>query len=661
MKYRADVDGLRALAVLPVVLYHARVWPFSGGYVGVDIFFVISGYLITGLIYNDILDGDFSITRFYERRIRRIFPALFVVIAFCFLIGFLLLMPFEFKQFAESAVAMAAFASNLLFWGQSGYFDSAASLKPLLHTWSLAVEEQFYLFFPLLLIVTSRLAKKRLVAVIAVLATVSFAFAVWEVAQHSVAAFYSPACRAWELFMGALLALWKSPTAPNRGVAEISAIAGIGLIGGSVLSYSSTTQFPGAAALLPCLGAALIIRSGESSNTFISRLLSARVPVFIGLISYSLYLWHWPLIVFSKYYLMRELSDVQTLGALVLSGLLASLSWYYVELPCRRTRGIPRRLVFGSAAVTTAVSAAAGLCVYLSLGLPQRLPPDVRRLAMGAGDSDVGQSTCDGKTPQAILDGQACTIGDTLKAGPASFALLGDSLAVALLPAIERDAEDAHRKGVILTKGGCLPLLGARLYDDYHADCPRFNAASMQFLRGHPEISDVVIVARWTIAAAGTDGVSRTGVWLTDEYSSTSSYNENKRVFVRALDRTIRKLEPHQVFLVAGYPEPLFDVPMVEALAKYLHQPATAELSRHAFDQRQAFVNDTLRQAAARYPWVRVLDLSRYLCDGNGCPVTRDGRSLYADEVHLSRYGALAVSDVFSPVFSAESERTSTR
>src|SRR5436309_10032587 len=262
LKYRSDIDGLRAIAVVPVVLYHAGVQSFAGGFVGVDVFFVISGYLITALVASEVRGGHFSLVRFYERRIRRIFPALFTVVAFSCVTASFFFMPMDFKRFGASVAAMTLFASNFLFWRQSGYFDAAADLKPLLHTWSLAVEEQFYFVFPIVLVWILRLRRNRWQAVIIVSATVSFAWSVWQVAEDPTAAFYLPLARAWELLVGSLLALSIVPAIGRRFWNEAAGIMGIGLIAWSVLRFSAETPFPGINALLPCAGAALIIHSG---------------------------------------------------------------------------------------------------------------------------------------------------------------------------------------------------------------------------------------------------------------------------------------------------------------------------------------------------------------------------------------------------------------
>ncbi|WP_254657248.1 acyltransferase family protein [Sphingobium fuliginis] len=263
--YRRDIDGLRALAVLPVLFYHVRLWPFSGGFIGVDIFFVISGYLIASIIARELAEGRFSLTDFYVRRIRRIFPALFATIAVTIIAGSQILLPLDYRALGLSAAATVLFASNLHFARHSGYFGSAAEEAPLLHTWSLAVEEQFYILFPLLMLCAFR-AGGRTRLLLGVAALLSFATALLLVDRAPVLAFYLPFPRAWELLAGALLATDMLPPLRNRWAAQLCALAGVASIGWALFGFSSATAFPGLNALYPVLGALLILHAGQSGS-----------------------------------------------------------------------------------------------------------------------------------------------------------------------------------------------------------------------------------------------------------------------------------------------------------------------------------------------------------------------------------------------------------
>ncbi|GAB4549132.1 MAG: hypothetical protein Fur002_26250 [Anaerolineales bacterium] len=359
--YRADIDGLRAIAVLAVILNHADVPLFSGGYVGVDIFFVISGYLITGIIARELTQGEFSLARFYERRVRRIFPALFAVLLFTTLAGALLYNAENFSDYGRSVIAATFFFSNVHFWKEVGYFDAPAQLKPLLHTWSLAVEEQFYIFFPLLMAALARFAKRKTVWALSALALASFAYSVYQVYfGDPSAAFYLPQTRIWELLIGCLLALFVDRLSAGIGVKNALSFLGLAFIFAPILFYSENTPFPGVAAAAPVMGAALILFSGANAQPLVNRLLSAPPMVFIGKISYSLYLWHWGFFIFAKYYLIQPLSALQTAWLLFAALAVSSLSWKWIEQPFRHTANAPRSVLFRYAAGAMALAALTG-------------------------------------------------------------------------------------------------------------------------------------------------------------------------------------------------------------------------------------------------------------------------------------------------------------
>jgi len=353
LRYRPEIDGLRAIAILPVVLYHAGVPAFHGGFVGVDVFFVISGFLITSIILTELDQGSFSLTKFYVRRIRRIFPALFFMLAACYPLAFLMLGPGEMKEFAGSVVSSALFYSNIYFWQQSGYFATAAELKPLLHTWSLAVEEQFYVVFPALAWLTAGLATRNRIWLFAAIAVASLGIAQYMVAGQSAAAFFMLHTRFWELLLGAIAALGLR-TLPAQSIAGHGAapyLSAVGLIGigVAVTSFDANTPFPGVSALLPCLGATLVLVFA-SPRHWVGALLASRPMVFIGLISYSLYLWHYPLLAFVRH--MTEKEDAALLGAACVAAVaMAAFSWRYVERPIREARGMAVRKAFGWAAL----------------------------------------------------------------------------------------------------------------------------------------------------------------------------------------------------------------------------------------------------------------------------------------------------------------------
>ncbi|OOG44663.1 acyltransferase family protein [Polaromonas sp. A23] len=344
MKYRREIDGLRALALLPVIFFHAGFQTFGGGYIGVDVFFVISGYLITSIILAEKAAGTFTLRSFYERRARRILPALFLVMLVCIPFAWLWLLPSDMKEFSASLVAVSTFSSNVLFWWESGYFDTAAELKPLLHTWSLAVEEQYYLIFPLFLMLTWKLNRTRMVWLLLAIAVVSLGLAQKGAFASPAATFYMLHTRIWELLVGALLAFYMAREAagsvkPNPQLASFASLAGLLLIVSAVLFYGKGTPYPSLFTLLPVLGAGLVILLASPEN-FAGRLLGSRLLVGTGLLSYSAYLWHQPIFAFARRKALEEPGPLAFLAMGALAFVLAYLSWRYIEQPFRKRSGV---------------------------------------------------------------------------------------------------------------------------------------------------------------------------------------------------------------------------------------------------------------------------------------------------------------------------------
>ena len=385
LNYRLDLDGLRALAVVPVIFFHAGVPPFHGGFVGVSVFFVISGYLMATLIGRGLERGDFSLAYFYERRVRRIFPALLTVLFFCAVVAAVIVPPKLFRDFGVTLVATVLFASNFAFWWKSAnYFDAPAEWNPLLHTWSLAVEEQFYVLFPLYLILVWRFGWRVRFGFTALVAFVSLVLSVWGTANAPTATFYLLPTRAWELLVGSLVAIWAMRAGATDFAREEShaidgaaGMLGLLLILGSLLFYDREMTFPGISALVPTIGAALLIHFGRNNKwNPATRLLSLAPFTFVGRISYSLYLWHWPLIVFAdKYRPFGELGTFHKIGVFAFSLVAAFVSWRWIEQPFR-TRKFPisRTVVYGAAAASIASLGVIGALAQITNGWPERVP-----------------------------------------------------------------------------------------------------------------------------------------------------------------------------------------------------------------------------------------------------------------------------------------------
>lgn len=343
MKYRAEVDGLRALAVVPVILFHAGIEHFSGGFVGVDIFFVISGYLITTILIDDLNNNRFSIVDFYERRARRILPALYFVMLSCIPFAWMWMIPSQLVEFSNSLVAVSLFVSNFLFWKESGYFESAAEEKPLLHTWSLAVEEQCYILFPIFLLLAWRYGRERVFWMIVLPAVLSLVLGEYGARKFQAANFYLTPTRAWELFSGSIAAF----IVQRRGVRKNNVLSVIGLaaIIFSIFAYDESTPFPSVYTLVPVVGVVFLILFADKS-TLPAKILSNSLFVGIGLISYSAYLWHQPLFAFARIRSVETPSSNLMLLLSVMSIVLAFFSWKYIEQPFRSKARFSRVAIF---------------------------------------------------------------------------------------------------------------------------------------------------------------------------------------------------------------------------------------------------------------------------------------------------------------------------
>jgi peptidoglycan/LPS O-acetylase OafA/YrhL len=510
--YRPDIDGLRALAVLLVVVFHTAAKLCPGGFIGVDVFFVISGYLITGIVARDIEQNRFSLSGFYERRIRRIVPALFVLLFACSAASYFVFLPQDLVQYAKSLIAAVLSYSNFFFWTQAGYFKPAYA-QVLLHTWSLAVEEQFYLLLPLTLIVLARYPRFLRPALITATG-ISFVISVWLAFKNPDAAFYMPASRAWELLTGSLLALRIVRLPNSRSAQEFLAGSGLLMIAWAAARFSSFTPFPGFAALLPCVGSALLLATGQGSGTLTSSLLSLRPAVSIGAISYSVYLWHWPLVLFVK---SGALPEIKTRGPfyvisiLLLSLLLGWLSWRFVEQPFRvgRWKKLNRPSLFRWAAIgACALFAVAGSYLFAA-GLPSRFPARAIRVAGYLNTHEnMRVGTCFITSANRFSDyNPALCTAPTDPARLSRYFLIGDSHAAALWFSLQRALP--HANIMQATASGCAPALGN--YDN--SDCGQLRRFIFETYLPQHSVDGVIMTKKWA-AEQDADKLESAIVWL---------------------------------------------------------------------------------------------------------------------------------------------------
>jgi peptidoglycan/LPS O-acetylase OafA/YrhL len=612
IRYRADIDGLRAIAVLLVVAYHIGLPGCTGGFVGVDIFFVISGFLISGILLREQATGTFSILRFYERRVRRILPALIVVLIFTFITGYFALLPHEMRELGQSILAATFSAANIFFWKSSSYFQAPALSKPLLHTWSLAVEEQFYLVFPLLLLLLHRLQRRTLKLVIVLLTLASFAANAVGVYGHAGSTFYLPHTRAWELLLGTLLALNIIPSPRTRLTRNLTALTGVALILIAALVFTSKTPFPGAAALLPCVGAVFIIAAGVTGPSAIGRLLSTSPFVFVGLISYSFYLWHWPLLLINKYEYFRQIHLAKPSLFLVMLA-AATLSWRFVEQPFRAgALKLPRRQLFATAAAAVAIVSALSAWAIASKGIPARFSPEVLALAQytesGWNDSQWNNG-CFAYVPVTTIQ-SGCLMPIP---GRPDFLLFGDSHAAHLSYGLATAFPEIDLSQA--TASNCKPLLASRQSPD--AYCRQLVAMVFDdFLRAHHP-----------------DGVLLSALWEPSD--------------AKPLAATVAYLHAAHLRVYVLGPSAAYDQPLPDLLVKSLFRNDPALPAHHltlTSAQFQAF-DELLADAALSNGAYHYISLRLIMCPASQCIDYAAPRvPLQFDATHFTNAGSLLIA-----------------
>jgi peptidoglycan/LPS O-acetylase OafA/YrhL len=652
LSYRPEVDGLRAVAILLVVFYHAGLG-FSGGFVGVDVFFVISGYLITSLILKRMTDGTFTLGDFLERRIRRIIPAGVAMVVAVMVAGWFLLLPSDFVDLSKAAVSQTVFAANIYFYKTTNYFAGASEEKPLLHTWSLAVEEQFYLLFPLFLLI---LCKRRwlwsqgaLIGVISLGVVAGFVVNMLNIGPNPIATFYLLPMRAWELLLGSLVAVVPAPpkrladtSLPLLGLLQWGGVAMI-IAAGTL--YTSETVFPGFNALLPCVGAALFIWSSspEEASTSLpgpKRFLSMRWMVFIGLISYSLYLWHWPLFAFTRYFSLEALSVSHRFGLVLLSIACAVVSYQLIERPFRRPRpGSRRSKVFLSAGASLLLMATCGLLVVATGGAPARFSERIVSY-------DRARLTRMGATslPQLALsdarEGRLPSFGSQV-AGATSVVVWGDSHAQSILPALETIAAGRPLHVAAAWFPRTPPLLNYVMKEPYSqgADTPQWSEAVLSYIEAQ-KVPHVILAARWSLhfgnlEAAGSDG-SRFNAALLDTV------------------RAVRNLGA-QVWLVEEIPGHKAD-PVKALVRKEIFGSDVSHIQGDAESlslKRQALADAKAELAAEG---VRFLDIAPMIRDEKSRKflLEKDGTLMFFDSNHLTREGAAQAAELFLAILDAK-------
>ena len=637
MQHRKDIDGLRAIAVLLVVAFHVHPREVTGGFVGVDVFFVISGFLITGLIRSGLRDGDFRLLDFYARRIRRIFPALAVVLSACVAVGWLVLFPDDYRNLGRHAAASAAFVANFTLWQDAGYFDAPSVLKPLLHLWSLGIEEQFYILWPAVMLLAA--LGRRGAPLLAACAVLIASFAVNVVVSRAdpVAAFFLPATRFWELMVGCILALVLEAGRPTSAAAysdhvrarDAASLAGSLMITLAAILIGPGLAFPGWWALLPTVGAALVIAAGPGA--WVNRqVLSRPALVWLGLISYPLYLWHWPILAFLRHYSFRPPSDLIRWGAILLAVVLADLTYRFVENPIRRGRPLAWKPL--GAALAIALLGCVGVAIVAEGGYARRFPAEIATLfgADNVAKVFVGSGRC-------LHDGSASKLDLTddcespVPAGTRRIVVWGDSHAANLvggLLRLETARRDVHL--IFFATLACPPVASYAYTRPEFQDCPSANRIALEKI-GRIAPDTVILSGNWQ----QYDGGPHAG-----------------RVDATSIQETVARLRALGVARVLGVGQfPVWDFRVDKILARKYRlgsRPLGAAMAAAPIRSADLLDPGTFawdRQAAQWFASAGAAFLSPLstLCSGAGCLLTVPGSAapMARDEDHLTSSGSI--------------------
>ena len=673
MQYREEIDGLRALAVLPVILFHAGFEWFSGGFVGVDVFFVISGYLITTIIISEMAEGKFSIVNFYERRARRILPALFFVMAACIPFAWLWLTPDELEDFGQSLVAVSFFSSNILFWLESGYFELAVELKPLLHTWSLAVEEQYYVLFPIFLIVMWRFGIKWISVMLAIIFLISLATAQWGAFNKPSANFYLLPTRGWELLIGVFAAIYLKHNIHIKSyyINQLLSLIGFCMIIFSIVAFDKTMFLPSVISLIPTLGTLLIILCAVP-KTVVHRLLSFKPIVGIGLISYSTYLWHQPLLAFARQRVIGELSISVLLFICLISILAAWFSWYFVEKPFRNKQQTNRKQIF--------IFSLSGILLFSFLGLfaqteyarihaPSSLK-SVEYSSLSEKIETIGEA-CKSDQIREETFYNYCVIGS--KTSSRSVVIYGDSHIAALQYELNKKLSEHDIKGVWIRsiKAGnyecgttIFTIHNSAAYKNDLLNCPN---SFVNALNDFPNAEYIILLNRWSLKYYFSNStieiphfknialncVERNLSYRTYVPFDDNNWNSANEVTMGTAITNFLKLSSENMNTILIYPVPeigcdpyKYNLNHKRSSGKELQ---TLSFPVEEYDKRNNFVvgifDDFIEKNKDSIVPIRLRPIFCSRTNGKECSIIENSTPLYFDDDHLSDIGAGLVVD----------------
>jgi peptidoglycan/LPS O-acetylase OafA/YrhL len=636
--YRSDIDGLRALAIIPVVLFHAGFSTFGGGYVGVDVFFVISGFLITSIITTDIESNQFSFAKFYHRRARRLLPALFFMLLVCIPLSWMWLAPKDMLDFSQSLSSVVIFLSNFYFISESDYFASEVELKPLLHTWSLAVEEQFYIFYPILLL-SLRRVQKIWVPLLSLLALASFIFAIWATATYPKASFYLLPTRGFELLAGAITALLliQQPRVSETSSHYLKhlSLLGLILIGYSVLYFNADTPFPGYYSLLPVVGCVLVI-AFTYPGTISYKILSNKLLVTCGLASYSIYLLHQPIFAFARHLSQSAPSHELMILLCLLTFGLSYIIWRFIEQPLRRPNFISNKKMLVLALTTAAVIFAFGIGGLYTTGYPQRFGPQTL---------DIYE-----RALEKTFDWGGCNLSCEVKDQKSHITLIGDSHATAIANELDDSLASSGYSFSWRTNPGCPPLIGFYDSKNQSDNCSKLNTNILTSLTSNSKVQWVVMSAQWSLYSTGKGfDNSKGGVeqGAKNYYFDTSKNNHRKskardEAVISGYIKYINTLLNNgiNVIFVDQIPVAGWDIP-----GRYIQLAKRGKLSNKAFQYPKSVYDEHTKNLtnirSISHPNFYLVSPAKILCaDGVSCHSASLPDLYFVDTNHLSHAGA---------------------
>ncbi|MBU0689642.1 MAG: acyltransferase [Gammaproteobacteria bacterium] len=651
-QYSFEIQGLRGISILAVMLFHFGGVPLPGGYAGVDMFFVISGYVITQLIVREHRAGRFTLSGFYKNRVIRLLPNLFAMIVATIVIGYFLLLPFDFGQFGKSLQFTAVYLTNLVFARQQGYFDLSREVKPLLHTWSLSIEEQFYLFFPLLLVMLWRFRYRRWM-VFGLLFVCSLAWKVWVIQQDHISSFFSFPGRIWEFMIGAMAAQVSDDIRQRFARNEWLSVLSILFILLTFLFLDERIPYAGVWVAASCFATAVLILS--SHGTRVGAVLSGKQLVFAGALSYSLYLWHWPLLVLLRN-LQWDISQLLQLPLLIAGTFaVAYPAWRFIEAPLHRNKDRFSARQAGLATLVFAIFViAAGGYIYGKGGMEERFPTWVK-VRQNLQDFDLYKAAGIDKTPWRACEppvgasgglSSCAVIGEA--GTEAGFLLIGDSHAFAWAPAFDVVARKHHQAGIYSSLPGCPPIFGVHSLDMSRDMCEADLERKLAGLLDHfGKVSKVYLVAHWNMYAEGNriKGVlQRPSMLLSDSRDESLDAQQSQRVMARAFGRTVEFFERRGIAVTV-----MLDVPTLPSVIQQLSDGY--EIAPDEYSAQGRFMTEMAGKLAAEHPNLNFAAPGEILCKSGACATKLGSDYLYSDNNHISAAGAFHLLPLVDRLF----------